>query len=141
MANAELMSEPSFRIPNSAFRIVEALLRHPDLIAGEGRPCTEMMRAHPGRVVAKAGAAGVYCGLLTREGYGIALKIEDGHGDAAVLAMSAILAELGVRPQPEALGSRPIVNTRGETVGELRVNGGLMHAKDARESGGTVYNA
>jgi len=141
MANAELMSEPSFRIPNSAFRIVEALLRHPDLIAGEGRPCTEMMRAHPGRVVAKAGAAGVYCGLLTREGYGIALKIEDGHGDAAVLAMSAILAELGVRPQPEALGSRPIVNTRGETVGELRVNGGLMHAKDAPESGVTVYNA
>src|SRR5213594_4465435 len=48
-----------FRIPNSAFRIVEAMLRRPDLIAGEGRPCTDLMRAHPGRVLAKVGAEGV----------------------------------------------------------------------------------
>jgi L-asparaginase II len=121
--------------------IVEAMLRHPELIAGEGRPCTEMMRAHPGRVVAKVGAGGVYCGLLTREGWGIALKVEDGHGEAAVLAMVAILTELGLRPQPETLRSQPIVNTRGETVGELRVNGGLMHAKDARGLRRDVYDA
>jgi L-asparaginase II len=118
--------------------VVEAMLRHPELIAGEGRPCTEMMRAHPGRVVAKVGASGVYCGLLTREGYGVALKVEDGHGDAAVLAMSAVLAQLGVRPQPE---SQPIVNTRGEVVGELRVNGGLVHAKDAGGTRMDVYDA
>ncbi len=55
--------------------------------------------------------------------------------------MSAVLAELGVRPQPETLRSRAIVNTRGETVGELRVNGGLTHAKDAGGSGGVMYNA
>jgi L-asparaginase II len=117
------------------------MLRHPELVAGEGRPCTEMMRAHPGRVVVKTGAAGVYCGLLTREECGIALKIEDGHGPAAVLAMAAILTELGVRPQPEALRSQAIINTRGETVGELRVNGGLMHAKDAGETQRNVYDA
>lgn len=116
-------------------------MRHPELVAGEGRPCTEMMRAHPGRVVVKTGAAGVYCGLLTREECGIALKVEDGHGPAAVLAMSAILAELGVRPQPETLASQAIINTRGETVGELRVNGGLMHAKDAGEMPRDVYHA
>jgi L-asparaginase II len=110
--------------------IVAAMLRHPELVAGEGRPCTEMMRAHPGRVLVKVGAAGVYCGLLMREECGIALKVEDGHGPAAVLAMAAILAELGVRPQPEALRSQAIINTRGETVGELRVNGGLKHEKD-----------
>src|SRR6266849_2969846 len=104
------------RNPQSA--IVESMLRHPDLIAGDGRPCTEMMRAHPGRVVAKVGAAGVYCGLLPREGWGIALKVEDGHGPAAVVAMAAMLAELGLRPQPAHLVSQPIVNTRGETVGE-----------------------
>src|SRR6266404_2967976 len=48
-----------FRVPTSAFRVVQSMLRHPDLIAGEGRPCTEMMRAHPGRVIAKVGAEGV----------------------------------------------------------------------------------
>ena len=130
MGNAESAATPSFPIPHSALRIVEAMLRHPELVAGEGRPCTAMMRAHPGRVIAKAGAAGVYCGLLMREGYGIALKVEDGHGEAAALAMSAILAELGVRPQPEMLQAQPIVNTRGETVGELRVKGGLAHGND-----------
>ena len=33
--------------------------------------------------------------------------------------------ELGLRPRPASLGARPNVNTRGETVGELRVKGGL----------------
>ena len=114
-----------FRIPNSAFRIVEAMLRRPDLIAGEGRPCTELMRAHPGRVLAKVGAEGVYCALLVHEGLGVALKVQDGHGVAAALALAAVLEELGLRPRPAALIARPNVNTRGETVGELRVNGGL----------------
>jgi L-asparaginase II len=141
MGNADSTDALPFRIPNLAFRIVEAMLRHPELIADEGRPCTEMMRAHPGRVLVKVGAAGVYCGLVTREEYGIALKVEDGHGEAAVLAISAILTELGVRPQPEMLRSQPIVNTRGETVGELRVNGGLLHAKDAGGASKDVYDA
>ena len=112
-------------LPAPRSRILEAMLRHPELIAGEGRPCTEMMRAHPGRVVVKVGAEGVYCGLLTQKGHGVALKVEDGHTVAAALAMAAVLAELGLRPQPPALVSRPTVNTRGETVGEMRVNGGL----------------
>src|SRR3989449_1039410 len=116
---------PQFRTPHSAFRIVEAILRHPDLIAGSGRPCTEMMRAHPGRVIVKVGAEGVYCAVLPQEGLGVALKVADGHGLAAALAMAAVLEELGLRPRPASLGARPNVNTRGETVGELRVNGGL----------------
>ena len=45
-------------------RIVAAMLRHPELIAGERRPCTEMMTAFPGRVITKVGAEGVYCALL-----------------------------------------------------------------------------
>src|SRR2546427_2804768 len=112
-------------LPTPHSVVLEAMLRHPELIAGEGRPCTDMMRAHPGRVVVKVGAEGVYCGLLTQEGQGIALKVEDGHTIAAALAMAAVLAELGLRPLPPALLARPTVNTRGETVGELRVNGGL----------------
>jgi L-asparaginase II len=105
--------------------ILEAMMLHPELIAGEGRPCTEMMRAHPGRVVAKVGAEGVYSALLIREGLGVTLKVEDGHSVASALAIAAVLAELGLRPQPAALLKKPITNSRGETVGEMRVNGGL----------------
>src|SRR5206468_318337 len=111
------------RNPQSA--IVQSMLRHPELIAGAGRPCTDLMRAHPGRVLAKVGAEGVYCALLVRDGLGVALKVADGHGLAAALALAAVLEELGVRPRPASLGARPNVNTRGDTVGELRVNGGL----------------
>src|SRR6266536_878128 len=112
-------------VPAPCSRIVEAMLRHPDLVAGEGRPCTEMMRAHPGRVIVKVGAEGVYCALLIQAGLGVALKVTDGHAIASALAMAGALEELGLRPRPPSLTARPTVNTRGETVGELRVNGGL----------------
>lgn len=111
--------------PTPHSRIVEAMLRHPELIAGEGRPCTEMMRAHPGRVITKVGADGVYSACLVRERLGVTLKIEDGYGPASALALAAILEELGLRPQPASLRVKTTVNSRGETVGELRVTGGL----------------
>ncbi|HKA57029.1 MAG TPA: asparaginase [Gemmatimonadales bacterium] len=106
-------------------RIVDAMLHHPDLVAGQGRPCTELMHAHPGRVVAKVGAEGIYSALLTREALGVTLKVEDGHTVASALAIAAVLAELGLKPQPAKWLKRPITNSRGEVVGEMRVNGGL----------------
>jgi len=124
--DASRISHPASRIPHPASRIVESMLRHPDLLAGEGRPCTEMMRAHPGRVITKVGAEGVYSALLTQERLGVALKIEDGHGPAAALAMAAVLRDLGLEPQPESLLATATRNSRGEVVGELRVNGGLL---------------
>jgi L-asparaginase II len=105
--------------------IATAMLHHPELIAGEGRPCTELMRAHPGRVIAKVGAEGVYCAALVGEGLGVALKVADGHALASALAIAAVLEALGLRPLPSSLGARPNLNTRGEPVGELRINGGL----------------
>ena len=111
------------RIPPA---VLEAMVLHPELIAGEGRPCTELMRAHPGRVVAKVGAEGVYSAALIRESLGITLKVEDGNSLAASLAIAAVLAELGLKPQPTWLLTKPITNSRGETVGEMRVNGGLV---------------
>jgi L-asparaginase II len=123
-AGDEMRGDAS-RISHHASRIIEAMLHHPELVAGEGRPCTEMMRAHPGRVVAKVGAEGVYSALLVRESLGVTLKVEDGHSVASALAIAAVLAELGLKPQPASLLTRPITNSRGETVGEMRVNGGL----------------
>src|SRR2546422_10053507 len=85
MRNAELPGEAvrgttptdTFRTPHSGFRIVEAMLRHPELIAGEGRPCTEMMRAHPGRVITKVGAECVYFARRTQPRFAIALTVSD----------------------------------------------------------------
>ncbi|MGH7675362.1 MAG: asparaginase [Gemmatimonadales bacterium] len=112
-----------------AGRVVDAMLAHPELIAGEGRPCTEIMRAHPGRVVAKVGAEGVYAALVLPQGFGVALKVDDGHDGAAALTIAAVLAELGLA-SPPSLAERPVLNSRGERVGELRVNGRLARQND-----------
>ncbi len=123
---ADSTAGSSIRNPQTTIRnIREAMLRHPDLIAGEGRPCTDLMRAHPGRVLAKVGAEGVYSALIVPEGLGITLKVEDGNSAAAALAIAAVLVGLGVKPQPESLTVRAHINSRGDKVGELRVNGGL----------------
>ena len=135
MRNGEAGAGATFRTPHSALRIVEAMLRHPELIAGEGRACTELMRAHPGRVIVKTGAEGVYSGLLVREGWGVALKVEDGHTAAAELAVTAVLSRLGLRPQPAHLESRPVINTRGQTVGSLRVSGEVVREIDVGTGG------
>lgn len=122
-------------LPAPCSLIVAAMLEHPELVAGSGRPCTDIMRAHPGRVVAKVGAEGVYAALVLPEGLGVALKAEDGHDGAAALALAAVLADLGLA-SPPPLGPRPIRNTLGETVGELRVNGGLVRQKDGGKGKG-----
>jgi len=122
LAWARLGSGP---LPTPHSPILQAMLQHPDLIAGLGRPCTELMTAHPGRVVAKVGAEGIYSALLTREALGVTLKVEDGHSVASALAIAAVLSELGLKPQPAKWLKRPITNSRGETVGEMRVSGGL----------------
>ena len=125
--NAEPLRNPqsAIRNPHPASRIVTAMLAHPELIAGEGRPCTEMMRAFPNRLIAKVGAEGVYSGLILPERLGVSLKVEDGHGLAAALAMASVLGQLGLTPLPDSLQSRTNYNTRGEVVGELRVFGAL----------------
>jgi L-asparaginase II len=112
-------------LPTPHSRLVAAMLAHPELIAGEGRPCTELMRALPGRVIAKVGAEGVYSALLVDEGLGVALKVADGFGPAAVLALAGVVAELGLGPIPASLAARPVRNSRGVEVGDVRLKGGL----------------
>jgi L-asparaginase II len=76
-------------------------------------------------VIAKVGAEGVYAAaIIGPPPLGVALKIEDGHGSASALAMAAVLEELGLRC-PDSLRARPVTNSRGEVVGDLRVKGGL----------------
>ncbi len=110
-------------------RVVQAMTRHPYLVAGRGRPCTALMRAYPGRVLAKVGAEGVYGAALLDRGVGIGLKVEDGHNWAAVVALWSVLEQLDLDPRPSATVPRfaeiPVRNTRGETVGSLRASGKL----------------
>lgn len=113
----------------AARTIREAMLAHPDLVAGQHRLCTAVMQAYPGEIVAKVGADGVYGVALPRLGLGLALKVEDGDNRAAMVALIAILAQLGLTPDPrerlERFAAFPVLNTRGEQVGTIRAHGAL----------------
>ena len=106
-------------------RVVGAMTSHPELVAGKGRLCTEIMRRSEGRVVAKIGAEGVYCVGVPGAEIGVALKVEDGSTRAVAPAILAVLRELDLMSEDDygamyALAYPDVVNTRGEVTGQLR---------------------
>lgn len=76
-------------------RLTRAMAAYPELVAGEGRACTELMRAMGGKVTVKTGAEAVFAAILPERGLGIALKIEDGTTRASEAAICALLVKLG----------------------------------------------
>ncbi len=110
-------------------RLVDAMRAHPDLVAGEGRACTELMRATEGRVAVKTGAEAVYIAIIPEQKLGVALKIEDGGTRASEAAITALLVHLGVldadHPIVGKLLRDPMKNWRGIEVGGLRLAPGF----------------
>ncbi len=112
-------------------RIVAAMNAHPELIGGTvDRLDTEMMRGAEGRLISKVGAEGVYTvGVLPSKdfpnGFGLALKIEDGDDHRArPTVVIESLRQLGVLKDDslEAVSRYaffPVKNRRGDTVGEV----------------------
>jgi L-asparaginase II len=109
----------------AAASVVSAMTRHPFLVGGTGRACTEVMERTGFRAFVKLGAEGVYGGGLTDRGIGFAIKVRDGARRAVEVALLHVLERLDVLGPPdlEALARwrRPAVhNTRGDVVGEIR---------------------
>ncbi len=50
------------------------MMLHPDLVAGEGRACTELMRAMNGKVVIKTGAEAFFIAIIPEKKLGVALE-------------------------------------------------------------------
>jgi len=113
----------------AATALVSAMIEHPDLVAGETRACTELMRAMGGKVAIKTGAEGVFVAILPEQGLGVALKISDGATRASEAAMCAILIRLGVleAKHPATLKrlNTPIRNWRGIQTGVLKAADGF----------------
>lgn len=104
-------------------RLVEAMIAHPELVAGEGRACTELMRAAGGAAALKTGAEGVYVGILPGRGLGIALKITDGATRASEAVIAALLGRLGVLAEGDPVAQRLAAgvqrNWRGIATGRI----------------------
>lgn len=111
-------------------RLHEAMRLHPDLVAGEGRACTELMRAMNATVALKTGAEGFFVAILPQQKLGVALKADCGTTRAAECAIAAILVKLGAlegsHPATLKRMNTPIKNWRGVKTGYLRPAAGLL---------------
>src|SRR4051812_16380568 len=109
-----------------AGRIVHAMQTRPFLIGGTDRFDSILIEETEGAVIAKIGAEGVHSVAVPARGLGITVKVEDGAQRAQFASVIRILQRLDVLPSTlsprlDEFLRRPIRNTRGEVVGELRV--------------------
>lgn len=105
-------------------RLTRAMGEFPEMVAGEGRACTELMRAMGGRVAIKTGAEAVFVAIVPEKKLGIALKVTDGGTRGAEGAIAALLVRLGVLDAAHPAARKRIdavqKNWRGIEVGEVR---------------------
>ncbi|MEX3017245.1 asparaginase [Gymnodinialimonas hymeniacidonis] len=106
-------------------RLREAMMTHPDLVAGEGRACTRLMRAMGNGAAVKTGAEGVFFAIIPEHKIGVALKISDGATRGSEAALAQILANIGVldraHPVFTELTHGPIRNRREVDTGHYKV--------------------
>jgi L-asparaginase II len=103
--------------------IANAMMQHPEMVAGEDRPCTRIMQALSG-VVVKTGAEGVYATAWPERGLGLALKVEDGATRASSVALMALLDSLGAvngstRERLKDVARPTLKNHAGTVVGHI----------------------
>lgn len=115
-----------------AEQLVQAMMAHPALVAGEGRACTDLMRAMGGAGAVKTGAEGVFIAILPQARIGIALKITDGATRASECALAALLISMQVldpaSPAARRYARAPIRNRRNLITGEMRAAESLLTA-------------
>lgn len=115
-------------------RVFHAMSTYPEMVAGEGRFCTALMRAFKGRAIGKVGADACY-GIGLREceetrrlgavgSVGIAAKIEDGNMDILYSAVSELLERLNIgtaetRSALDEFHSVAVKNTVGVVTGHV----------------------
>lgn len=115
---------PAKRI-DAAERIKAAWSGHPELMSGTDRFDAAINRTLAGRGMVKIGAEGVFCACLPEMKLGLALKIADGAGRAAEVAVADILHKLDVLTEADMASlsawTRPtLTNRAGLEVGEVR---------------------
>ncbi len=123
-------------------RLVRAMTRRPDMVAGTGRFTTDFMARGKGRWIGKEGAEGVYAVAVPprrrgEKAIGFAFKIEDGSARPRDAVTLAVLDRLGLLPLEDrralATYAEPVVvNARGAEVGRIEADVPLAPRRGGR---------
>lgn len=99
-------------------QLARAMRAYPEMVAGEGRDVTAIMRTVPG-LLAKDGFEGLQL-IGLRNGIGVAIKISDGGDRARMPVTVRVLEALGLDGGQLAVLASPPVLGGGRPVGVLR---------------------
>ncbi|HEY9086057.1 MAG TPA: asparaginase [Candidatus Tyrphobacter sp.] len=125
----------------AALKIVrDAMIAHPEYVAGTGEFDSELMRVGAGRIASKGGAEGVHGAAVIFSGLGYASKVVDGAARARALFSIAALRHLGALEEEQmaklASFAKPVVyNRAGRAVGEIRVAAAAFEPEHAKDHG------
>lgn len=102
--------------------LYDAVRNHPDMVAGDDRPDTELIRATSGDCFGKMGSEGLFCVHIHSKRLGISVKVRDGGGRAAAPVVIETLKQLGILngetlEELNKFHYPPIQTWSGETVG------------------------
>jgi L-asparaginase II len=97
-------------------RVIAAMRAYPEMLRGPIAADAMLVRELDGWA-AKGGAEGLFC-ACSADGFGVALKVEDGAFRGIRPALATFLQRLGIATGD--LGIVTVENSRGETVGELK---------------------
>jgi len=122
------MSDPeSFgpRWRDAVARVRDAMIAHPDYVAGTDRFDTALMQSAPSEIACKGGAEGYHAVAALAAGFGMSAKVADGSARAVPPFVVDRLARLGALSPDQARRLQsfrvvPIANHAGVQVGEIR---------------------
>ena len=103
-----------------------AMTAYPELVSSVGSFTAELMRAWPGRILAKGGAEGLFAVGLS-SGVGVAIKVSDGAERPSPVLVLAVLGKGGAEAPPALaeFARAEERNCRGELVGHLAADPAL----------------
>lgn len=106
--------------------MVQSIIEAPEMIGGTNRFCSDLIRVCNGKLIAKAGAEGVYCVGHLEKKLGIVVKIDDGNPRASYPAVMEVLRQLSLVTEEEyeqlkSYAHPDVLNVRGEVVGKVAV--------------------
>lgn len=106
-------------------RVMGAMAKHPVLVGGTPKLCTQVLEVLKGQAILKDGNEGVYAAVIPHLGLGIALKIDDGSLKIADVVMANILDKMGIlsdahRADLKAFLNPSIANFAKTITGEIK---------------------
>jgi L-asparaginase II len=110
---------------NACQRIVAAVRKYPQFLAGSDRFDTRLIEVTSGRIIGKMGAEGIFALTIPEQGLGFVLKIEDGNQRAMYPAVVEALKQLSLLSESEiselaSFHAPTVHNWQGTEVGIIR---------------------